>query len=146
MNKKGVSDIGNYIISIIIFTFFIVGGISMIASFSSYDNTFIGDAEKYQEFNNSFNTYDDIQDNVGDIESSIKNTEADAGLFGFLNALIGSAWNTLKLTFSSFTFMTSAFLGLNTVFGIPVWIPTLIGLIITIIIAFAIYKAIFQVQ
>lgn len=133
----------HYIFGIIAFTFIIVGGVSIFASLHSDDPTF-GDSDKLTQFNRTFNVMDDVSDNVGNLQTNIENADSDFGLFGVLNSLISSAWQTLKLLFSSFSFMGAVFSGTTTMFGIPAWIPTLAGLVITIIIAFAIYSAIFQ--
>lgn len=133
----------HYIIGIILFTFIIVGGISMLSMMNTEQSGFTDDS-RFQNFNNTFNVMDDVTTEVGDLQSGIENAETDFGVFGVLNSLISSAWNTLKLLFSSFGFMDAVFGGLTTVFGVPAWIPTLIGLLVVVLLAFAIYSAIFQ--
>jgi len=146
MNKKAVTDIKVYIISIILFTFVVLGGLGILNQFQDGDSSFITDSEKYAEFNRTFNQYNTINSRVDAIQNSFDGASGDIGVLGFLPALIGSAWNTLKLTFSSFSFMTSVFLGMNSIFGVPAWIPSLIIMVIVVIIAYAMYKAIFQVN
>jgi hypothetical protein len=136
-----MAEIRDYIIGIIVFMFFIVGGVSLIASMREKDSTF-GNDDKFQQFNSSFSKLDTIQNRVSGIENSTK--VIDEGNFGFFDFLIGNAWSTLTLTFSSFSFMTDIFSATSTIFGIPTWIPLIIGLLITIFIAFAIFSAIFQ--
>ena len=133
----------HYIIGIIMFTFFIVGGVSMLSMMSSDGAMFAGDAQ-LQQFNNTFNIQQDISSSVTDLETSVTGADLDPGPFGMLNALISSSWTSLRLLFSSFGFMNSVFVGLSTVFGIPSWIPALIVLIVTVVIVFAIFGAIFQ--
>lgn len=133
----------HYIIGIIIFTMFIVGGLSMVSIFNDSDNTFANDTT-YNQFNSSFNVLNNITQEVGDLEDSIVNADTDFGAYGVLNALISSAWQTLKLTFTSFAFMDSAFTGLTSFFGVPAWIIGLLALMITVMFVFAIYSAIFQ--
>lgn len=133
----------HYIIGIVIFTLFIVGGISMISIFNDSDATFADDA-KLEQFNESFNVLNNITDEVTDLEDSIVNADTDFGTYGVLNALISSAWQTLRLTFNSFRFMNNVFSGLSTFLGVPAWITGLIILIVTVMFAFAIYSAIFQ--
>lgn len=133
----------NYIFGIIIFTLFIVGGVSMLADLQAADPTFI-DAEKYNQFNRTFNKVDELGSSVNNLQSNIENSETDLGFFGVLNALISSAWNTLKLMFGSFGFMNDVFMGTHEIFGVPAFIISIVFMFITVIIAFSIYSAIFQ--
>lgn len=135
----------HYVMGIILFTFIVVGGVSMLSTMNTYNSGFTDDS-RFESFNLTFNKMSDVQTEVGDLQSGIEETSADPGAFGFLNALIGSGWNTMQLMFSSFSFMNGVFNGLETVFGLPPFIPTLIGLMITVLIAFAIYSAIFQTK
>jgi hypothetical protein len=133
----------NYIIGIIIFTFFIVGGVSILGMFASVDPTFTND-EKFTEFNQTFNKLNEVSTQVDNLEKSITEADTDFGAFGVLNALISSAWQSIKLLFSSLSFMDGAFEGLSSVFGVPGWIPALIITLITVSLVFAIFSAIFQ--
>jgi len=147
MNKKGVTDIKLYIISFTLFTFMILGGLGILTLFRDADSSFINDTSRYSEFESKFNQYSRIETESGKLQASIEQLGSeDVGVFGFLNALIGSAWNTIKLTFSNFAFIGSTFLAIHTFFGIPLWIPSLIIMIFIIIIVFAFWKAIFQVN
>lgn len=133
----------NYLYGIILFTLFVVGGSAMLAEFSKSDPTYLQD-DKFTEFNKSFNVMEDVETQVDSLQDGIEGASTDFGLFGVLNSLISSAWQTLKLLFSSLSFMTSVYLGMNTVFGVPLWVGGLIGMLVTVLIAFAIYSAIFQ--
>ena len=133
----------HYIIGILIFTFIIVGGVSILGIFNDFDPTYAAD-EKFTQFNTSFNKINDVTTEVDDLESSISDVDPAFGLFGVLNALISSAWQTLRLLFTSLGFMDGAYNGMAYIFGIPSWIPGIIISIITVIISFAIFSAIFQ--
>lgn len=133
----------HYIIGIIIFTFVTVGGISILSELRQ-SNPAPFNTEQFLLFNNTFNTYDDITTEVEGIRSNIESTDSQFGLFGFLDNLISGAWNSIKLLFQSFGFMDDVLTGVSGFFGVPVWATSLISLIITVIIAFAIYAAIFQ--
>jgi hypothetical protein len=63
-----------------------------------------------------------------------------------LNSLIASAWQSLRLLFSSFGFMDAVFEGVHDLFGVPKWVSGLASLLITVLIAFAIYSAVFQTK
>lgn len=132
-----------YIIGIILFSIVITGGLSLISIFAEKNSSFI-DSEQNSKFNNTFAVYDDITTQVSTIEDNIKNTDEDWGAFGVLNSLIKGSWNTLILLFSSLSFMTTVFQGLYTFFHIPIWVGNAIVSIMTTIISFAIFSAVFQ--
>lgn len=134
-----------YIYGVIIMMFFIVGGVGILSEFKAADSNFDA-SDKTGEFNRTFNKIDQVTTEVDDLKSNIEDADTDFGLFGVLNALISSAWQSLKLLFSSFGFMTAIFNGLESVFGIPAWIPLIIGLFVTVTLVFAIYKMIFQTE
>lgn len=134
----------HYIIGIIMFTFVIVSGVSLLAEFNKSDSTFV-DPVEYKKFNDTFNKYTEVTAQVDNMEESITNVEGeDYGILGTIGALAAAGWNTFTLLFSSFGFMEDAFSGLSTVFGVPTWVTTLIVALVTIMIIFAIYTAVFQ--
>lgn len=132
-----------YLYGIIIFTFFIVGGVYILSELTT-QNPSVTNSTKYAQFNSSFNKLEDVSSNVGELEEGLTGSETDFGAFGALNALISSAWQSLVLMFTSFDFMNDVFNGLTSVFGVPAWIPTLVILLVTVMLVFAIYSAIFQ--
>lgn len=135
----------HYIIGVIIFTFFIVGGIAMLTEFGNKNPTFIAD-DKFNDFNTSFNKMNDLTESVNGLEDRITESgeDQDLGVFGVLDALINTGWNTLKLLFTSFGFVEDVFTSLGTFFGIPGWVAALLILLVTVMIAFAIFTAVFQ--
>lgn len=132
----------NYIIGILIFTLFIVGGVSILGVMKS-ENPAFATSEKYSQFNESFNKLDDVTTEVNDLQDGIETAPSDFGVFGVLNSLISSSWQTLRLLATSFSFMNGAFIGM-TMFGMPAWIPTIIILMVIVMISFAVFAAIFQ--
>lgn len=134
--------IRHIIITFIIFTMVIVGGVSMISDFAGDNDDFIDD-DKFTSFNRSFNKMQELGVSVDNLEEATQ-TKPDPGLFGFLDSLIGSTINTLKTIFTSFSFVGDVFRNLNEVFGIPKWVGILSASIITIIIAFGIFTVVTQ--
>ena len=134
-----------YLYGMIMMMFIIVSGIGLLSEFKSSDATF-DSADQTGEFNRTFNKFSDLQTEVSGLKSNIEDADTDFGAFGVLNALISSAWQSLKLLFGSFSFMSSVFNGLEAVFGVPAYIPVFIGLLITVTIIFSIYKMIFQTE
>jgi len=134
----------DYIIGIIVFTFIIVGGISILGTLNHGSGGIISQDSRYNAFNTTFNKYDNVTTQVQDIRSNIVNADTDFGVFGVLNSLIATTWQGIKLLFSSFGFMDGVFGGLSTMFGIPAWVGGLLILMVVTMIAFAIWAAILQ--
>ena len=134
-----------YVYAIILFTLVMVAGISMIGIFGA-DNPAMLTGGKYAAFNESMNKLSDVTDQVGSLDSKIREVKADTGVFGVLNALISGAWQTLKLLGKSLGFMTGAFTAMSSIFMVPAWIPGLIELLVIAMIVFTIYSAIFQTE
>lgn len=132
-----------YIIGILIFSMFIVGGTSLMSNFFEKDPTF-GDKDKFSQFNDTFNIMDDVSDRVDALESSVVSVDTDPGLWGTLSALTLGVWNSLGLLFSSFGFMDTVFNGFESIFGIPGWVGGTIIAIITVMLVFSIISAILQ--
>ncbi|RLA46951.1 MAG: hypothetical protein DRR04_05370 [Gammaproteobacteria bacterium] len=133
-----------YVYGIILFTLVVVSGISFMSIFGADNPAMLTD--KYGEFNESMNQLSSVTDQVGSLESGIRDASTDFGAFGVLNALISSAWQTLKLLGSSLGFMSLAYSAMSSVFGVPAWIPGLIALLVISMIVFTIYSAIFQTE
>lgn len=134
-----------YIVGIVLFTLVIASGVAMIAEFTESDPSY-GNPDDLQQFNSTFNVINDITDEVGTLESNIENADTDFGTFGVLNSLINSGWQTIKLLVGGLGFMNTALYGLSTFFGIPAFIIGLVTLLVSIVIVFALYSAIFQTK
>ena len=63
----------HYITGIIIFTLFIVAGMSMMNEFNKIDNTFTDD-EKFTQFNKSFDRMAELEASVGGLKDDIDPT------------------------------------------------------------------------
>lgn len=132
-----------YIYGILAFVFVIVGGVTLTAQFALKNPAMVA-GDSYGQFNQSFNKLADVTTQIGGIESSITNANTDFGAFGVLNALVSSAWQSLKLLGTSLGFMNGAYQGMTAVFGVPAWIPGIIILFVVVMIVFTIWSAIFQ--
>lgn len=135
----------HYVFGMIAFAFLIMAGATLIAEFNQGEQ--MASSEDIQRFNNSFNKIEEVQDLTGGLQQSIENadTEGNWGIFGVLNSLIASAWQTLKTFFASIGFMNAVFTALPAYFpGFPSWIPALVISIIASMIVFAIFSLIFQ--
>lgn len=133
----------NYIIGIILFSIVVVGGISIIGNFRDVDSTFI-DSSEYASLTSTFDKTSELKGNISSLENTIETGgKEEYGTLGVIGGLIDSAWSSLRLLGSSFGFMNDVFNGLS-MFGIPIWILSLITLIISVIIVFSLYSLIFQ--
>jgi len=132
----------HYVYGIVIFTLFVVAGVTFVSTFADGGGSI--DEDRLGSFNKTFNKMDSLSSTTADLRSGVEDAETDFGAFGVLNSLISGAWNTLRLLFSSLGFMDGVFSGLETEFGVPAFIGVLIGLLAVLLIAFAIYSAIFQ--
>uniref|UniRef100_A0A6M3LIX9 Uncharacterized protein n=1 Tax=viral metagenome TaxID=1070528 RepID=A0A6M3LIX9_9ZZZZ len=132
-----------YIIGILVFTFFIVGGVSMMSILRTSDPTYANDP-KFEQFNDTFNVYSETSEKVSALGTGITSSDTDWGLLGVLNGLIMAAWQSLKLLLLNFSFMNTVFNGLYTIFGVPAWISGLVILGVTVMFVFSLYSAFFQ--
>jgi hypothetical protein len=133
--------ISDYIVGTIVFMFIIVGSVAMLGLMKQGNPDFSD--PRFDSFNKTFNSYDELDAQVEKIQSDVEGGDTSWGVTDVLNAIVFNAWNTLKNIYNSFGFMTQAILGLNTFFGMPVWIPAMILMAITVLITFSIYSATF---
>lgn len=128
----------------IIATIFIIGGLALMYNVSSSKDGYLGNESDVQIFNSSFNKFADIESGAANLQSGITDASPEMGIFGVLNALIGTTWNALTGLFTTFAFMITLGGNLTTYFGIPWWATALGTMLILGILAFAIFTVIFQ--
>ena len=128
-----------YIMGIIIFTMLTVSGVAMFSILTDNNpNMVTGDIE---QFNNTFNVYNDVINQTNTIADQLE--QADSDPTG-ISALVSGSWQTLRLLGSSLNFMHEAIKGMSGMFGIPVFVPYLIIAMVTVMLVFAIWGAVFQ--
>lgn len=137
---KGMSE---YLIAILIFCLLTSVGLFVMGNFVTKDPTIV-DTSVYGDFADKFNKTSKATSEINNLYSDISSKDNNVGLFGFLDTLIGSAWNTLILLGSSFSFMNDAFYGMTKFIGIPIFVPLIITTTITVILLFAIVAALFR--
>jgi hypothetical protein len=132
------------LLSFILFTMFIVGGVQMMAIARSKNSNAFSD-EKLNQFNSSFNKLDELSSSISTTEAALKSgAEKDINAFGVLNAIILNVFNSIKMMGTTFSFIGTSFLGLYAIFGIPTWVGILASLMITTIIVFSILGSVFR--
>jgi len=141
-----MENLKRYLIAIVIFSFFIVGGVNMLSEFNKADPTFTQDSgEKFKTFNKSFSKLNEVTNSSSSMQRSIEKFDQDPGFFGMINALVTSAMSGIRNIFTSFGFMGDAFNAISNVYGIPTWVSGFILAIISITIVVIIWKTIFKV-
>lgn len=136
----------HYIMGILVFCLFI-GSVTAVVVLTQEKIPGFVQGDRFNTFNNTFNVLPEVQQELGEINSDIENTPSDMfGSFGVLNSLINGAWNTLQFLSDAFNFMDVAFEGLTEFLQVPDYVVTILGLMILVVILFAILAAIFQIQ
>lgn len=132
----------NYIAGIVIFALIVTSGVFILGRFHA-DNPYTeyGDIE---QFNSTFNKAAAINLSVEGLRGNIEDSDPDPGAFGVLNALINTAWQGLRVIFTSFGFMNDVGNGLTSFFGVPAFMVGLVALLAVIMFVFAIWGALFQ--
>jgi hypothetical protein len=138
----GLETIQNYIIGIVLFMIIIGGGIYMFGQFLSVDST-IDSGGQVSDFESKLYLASNVTTAVDEMDASVQSVTAEnVGPLGWLDALIKSAYNGMRAIGQSIGFMGNAIDEAGNIFGIPTFIMSLLGLIIIIVLAFALWMAI----
>lgn len=135
------ASIKNIIIALVVMAGVTAGLVGLIASFMPTTMT-PADNQMLSGFNETLKQ-NTISNTVGGITSTFS-AEPDFGVLGVLNSLIQAAWNSLRSLVSGLGFVNLMFTNLAAIFGVPTWVVTTGFTVITVIVAFAIFGAIFQ--
>jgi hypothetical protein len=121
-----------------------MGGLTLLGDFVD-DSPEVAQDSKYSAFKENLDVRKDINETSNSLQEKLTNIDStEFGIFGVLNALINGAWNTLKLLINNLSFMTGAMASAVSIFGLPSWVSGTVIMLVTILIAFSIYSAIFQ--
>ena len=136
----------HYIYGAILFTFMIVGVITLLTEIDSNTSGGMSENQKFQDFKTELDKRESLAGNLSTIQRSIEGADGESnfGAFGVLNSLINKAWQTLKGLFTTFKFVGDAFTSASSIFGIPGWVMSILLLLVVVMIAFSIWSAIFQ--
>jgi hypothetical protein len=142
-----LDDIKNLIIGSILFVVVISGGVIFLGSFSAFDSSIdsVGDVSG---FNSTLNKARNVTDAANSIQDSISSVSNNPGILGWFDALFGSIYNGLKAMFGSLSFISTAMVESVAFFGFDIVTPliVLLGLVIVVVIGFAIWSAITKVN
>lgn len=134
----------HFVYGVILFTLIIVGGVNMLSTLNDHSASLLDRSEHYADFNATFNKFSELNDSVGTLTGSLTRTNPDVKDGTFLGDLIRGSWNTLKTVGDSFGFVIEGFRGLSSFFGVPAWVPVLLGSLVGIMLVFSIWSAVFQ--
>lgn len=141
----GLDNIKGIMIGTVMFIIIITTGVFMLGSFRTDDST-LDSTNQIDKFNSTLDKTQEITSSVNDIKSSVDSvTQEKVGPLGWIEALVGSAYSSLKAIGGTLSFIGVAIEGTAGLFGIPSFILVLLSLIIVILIGFAIWSAIFKV-
>ena len=130
--------------SFIVFTIILLGGIGWMSSLNDAKGGGFVNNEAFSKFNSSFNKYSDVVSSTSALKDNLVDAQPKKGLFGVLDSLIDVAWGGIRSIFSSFTFLTTAWVGLGSVFGLPSWFISLLSSLVIVALVFSVYSLIFQ--
>jgi len=143
-----LDDIKSLIIGAIFFVMIIIGGGLFLSSFAASDST-LDTTNRIGALNTQLNKSNDVINATAGIKSSIDIVgSGDVTSLNWFNALFGSIYYSLKASFSSIGFVSAiisdsvSYLGWDAVTPII----ALFGLIIIIIIGFAMWSAVTKVN
>lgn len=138
------APIKNVMISVVLFSLIIAGGVSLLGMVNNYNSNFFG-AENITGFNNSFNKLNDADTEMTELKDSVtQDDESNFLSFGVLGAIFNIAWDGITGIFSSLQFLYDIIINLTTSFGIPTWFTLGASLLITIILLFGILALVFN--
>lgn len=135
-------------VGVIVFTMFLVGGISLINMFDTEYADF-ADSDQLKEFQTFNRTSDLIEttntfnESITSLTESLEEENPFFKTFGIVGALFQGAWGVIGGLGDSLSFMLRAITGLN-MFGVPSWFIGLSVLLIFSIILFTIFSVIFN--
>lgn len=136
-------SISQFTISIILATIIIIGGVGLLSAAYSTHPDATSQAE-IGALNTTFYKYDQIQSSAQELKNSITGTnQSSSGSMSAIDSLISGSWNSIKLFYSSFSFVFTFFDGLATMAMVPSWIIGLITAIIIILVGYAVYSLVF---
>lgn len=137
----GLDNIKNYIVGILMSMVIVVVGLYYLGSLINVDPSL--STELTDSLADNINKSSDITTQVNQMKASL-DTNAKGGALGWIDVLLGSAWNGLKVLGSGLDFMGGIFSFVGTFFGIPDAVVGLIMLVITVIIIISIWIAIMR--
>ncbi len=136
----------NYAIAVVIFGAIIVAGVGMFSEMFAVNDDYISDDDYilYRNFSEQLDVNEEANIVGTNYQTDIEEANGDEGGDGsFWDSIFGGSWKTIQNFGRSFSFMNNVFTSAEGMFGLPSWVSPTIIAIIAIIIAFAIFTAIF---
>lgn len=147
MTQIKISDL---LVSFLLFTIGALLVITLMITISSDAGDLVGDDGDFRNLSSSFNRSADIISTVNNLQADLSQAqEGDfLGSFGVLGGLINVVWQSIKalpnLILETGGFMIDILSAFAFYLKLPTWIVGLVGAILTVIVIFAIFSAVFQ--
>jgi len=113
---------------------------------NDYDTQLLKDFQALNKTDDINLIIDNAEDAQDVLPTSTKDTNALSQFWGFLDSLGSAIWSILNLIFGGFGFIEFMIIKSSVILGVPSWIPGLIFGLITLVIAFTIFRIIFKVD
>lgn len=122
-----------YIISILIFSFFIIGSVFILGDISlNYDVEMNTD-----EFNSSYNTMDDMFDISQDMKDDVMNADVEGGLAS-AESMIKGSYNAIRIIGRSFAIVDNIIQEVAKSIGVPEYIIQFFLVLVSLSVIFSI--------
>lgn len=142
-----MNEVRDIIIGAVIMVIIATAGISMMSMVNSDNSLFLENNSRLSVINQSFN---DVSTGLDDVTTDTNSTLAidteTRGLFGFIDDLVRSVTSTFKTIGRSMSFLNTFSRNLDAWLPIPTWLGGFLVTLLTLIIGFAIIKAILKVS
>ena len=141
----------NIFIGILMGFTIIVGSVAFMAKLQDADNRFMS-ADELRKFNTTFAQYNTIESDADVIRGNLEDTQAATDKdtlsqwLGISEALVKSAWSSVKFIFGSITLTSNLLIGLGTYLFLPAWATGAIVTSIVITIIFTVLYFVFKVK
>lgn len=132
----------SYIIGFILFTGVIIAGVTLMGEYGK-ENPGI-DTSQLTQFNESFNKLTDLQGSIQGLKSSTEAEQDSSWADRIYDATLGRIWTAIKLIGNSFDFIDTVLEDAAYFLKVPQFVVSIISLIVTVIIIFAIWGIFFS--
>ena len=136
----------HYLLGAIMFMLIITGGIYMLhdarVNVLGDDGYEMDSGDFMNNYTSTFDKFDALNESMTGLQRSI--SQPNPGLFGWLDALAGSAYYTMATLFTNFSIIFGVFGSFSTFFHVPVWVGATMIMMVIVVVVFAIFGAIFR--
>jgi len=137
-------DIRTYLPGLVIFVGIMMAGTFMLVELGRTDETFIIESPAYGIFN-SLNYYDDLASQTQALNNSFYSANSSSvSNLGGIGGLVTDSFTLLKKLPSLIFLPISSFYALSSLLGLPIWLPNLVVIMLSLSFLIFILLAIFR--